>query len=91
MIARFWHSLRRDQATRWRTGFLGLTALVIGLEVWASADGSPDTDPWTDLLTRHVPAEVTFAAIGALLLWLPIHFGIRYARRSRARHTDVRE
>jgi hypothetical protein len=84
LLARFWRSLRRDPATRWRTGFLTLTALVIGLELRAATDGSPATDPWTDLVVRHVPWEVTAAVIGALALWLPAHFGIRYWRRHRA-------
>lgn len=76
---------------RWRFAFLAVTALAIVMECWASWDGNPNTDPWTDLLTRYVPAEVTFAAIGALALWVPIHFGIRYRRKARNRRTDVRE
>jgi hypothetical protein len=75
-------------ATRWRIAFLGLTAVVLGLEIWASADGNPNTDPWTDLLVRHVPAEIMFAAIGALSLWLGIHFGVRYIRKAKERRTD---
>lgn len=67
---------------RWRVAFLTLTALVIGMEIWAGVDGNPDTDPWTDLLVAYVPMEVTFALVGALLLWLPIHFWLRYRRRS---------
>jgi hypothetical protein len=75
-------------ATRWRALFLGLTALVVGMEIWASADGDPDTDPWTDLITDYVPAEVTFALIGALVLWLPVHFGVRYWRKRKADKID---
>ena len=67
----------------WVAGFLGLTAVVVGAELWASFDGDPDTAPWTDLIVRYIPAEVTFAAIGALVLWLPIHFAIRYWRKRR--------
>lgn len=84
LLARFWRSLRTDRATRWRTAFLGLTALVIGMEVAAAADGDDQTDPWTDLVVRHVPAEVTGLAIGGLSLWLVIHFGVRYLRKHRA-------
>jgi hypothetical protein len=70
-------------ATRWRIAFLGLTGLVIGMEIWASADGDPDTRPWTDEIVSAVPMEVTFALIGALVLWVPIHFWIRYLRKAR--------
>ena len=84
LAARFWRSLRSAPATRWRTGFLGLTALVIGMEVLAARDSSADTEPWTTLVVRHVPWEVTAAVIGALALWAPAHFGVRYWRRHRA-------
>lgn len=70
-------------ATRWRIAFLGLTVAVLGLEIWASADGNPNTDPWTDLIVRHVPGELTALAIGGLCLWLAAHFGIRYLRKHR--------
>lgn len=52
--------------TVWGLCFLGLTGIVIGLEIWAPADTDPDTIPWTDYITAHVPGEVTAAAIGAL-------------------------
>lgn len=73
----------------WRVSFLGLTALVLGMEVFASVDGNPETEPWTDLLVSYVPGEFTFAAIGALVLWLPVHFGLRYWRRSRDAGTEA--
>jgi hypothetical protein len=78
---------------RWlfRVPFLSFTALAIITECWFAWDGDPQTEPWTDLLTAYVPAEVTFAAIGALALWVPIHFGIRYWRKAQNRRTDVRE
>lgn len=72
----------------WRVSFLGLTALVLGMEVFASVDGNPDTEPWTDLIVSYVPAEFAVAAIGALALWLPVHFGLRYWRRSRDSGTE---
>jgi len=64
--------------------FLGLTALVLGMEVWASVDGDPETDPWTDLIVQYIPGEVTAVLIGGLALWLPVHFGLRYWRRHKA-------
>jgi hypothetical protein len=91
VIARFWRSLRRDPATRWRTGFLALTALVIVLELRAATDGSANTDPWTDLVVRHVPWEVALFVGGGGLVWLFGHFAVRYMRRARQRRTDVRE
>lgn len=63
-------------------GFLTVTAVAIIWELVASFDGNESTSPWTDLIVEHVPAEVTIAAVGALALWLPIHFGIRYWRKA---------
>jgi len=67
----------------WRWLFLGVTAAAVGLELWASFDGDPDTEPWTDLIVAYVPGEVTALVIGGLAVWLAIHFWIRYARRRR--------
>jgi hypothetical protein len=75
-------------ATRWRIAFLGLTGLVIGMEIWASADGDPNTDPWTDLIVRHIPGEVTALAIAGLCGWLAVHFGVRYWRKRKASKID---
>ena len=69
--------------TRWIATFLGLTAAALGMECWASWDGSPDTVPWTALIVQYIPGEVTAAAVGALVVWLPVHFGLRYWRRRR--------
>lgn len=68
---------------RWIAGFLAGTALLLGAECWASWDGSPDTVPWTDLIVQYVPGEVTLAAIAALVVWLPVHFFVRYRRKRR--------
>jgi hypothetical protein len=67
----------------WTLAFLGVTTVAIIAELWASFDSDPQTDPWTDLIVRHIPAEITFALIGALCLWLPLHFWIRYRRKQR--------
>jgi hypothetical protein len=75
--------------TAWVTAFLSGTALILTAELWASFDDDPNTDPWTDLIVAYVPAEITFAAIGALALWLPIHFAIRYKRRRDSTRSDV--
>jgi hypothetical protein len=75
-------------ATRWRIAFLGLTALVIGMELFAACDGSATTAPWTTLVVGHVPGEVTATAIGALVLWVPIHFWVAYRRKRKASKID---
>jgi hypothetical protein len=67
-----------------RWAFLGVTVVALGAELWASFDSSPDTEPWTDLLTTYVPAPVTYTAIGILILWLPLHFWLRYRRKAKA-------
>jgi hypothetical protein len=70
----------------WRNvAFLSATATVLAWELVASFDGDPETMPWTDMIVKYVPGEVTAAAIGALCLWLPVHFGLRYYRQGRNR------
>lgn len=69
-------------------GFLTATAIAIGWELVASFDNDVDTVPWTDLIVENIPAELTIAAIGALILWLPAHFGLRYYRKARGRQGD---
>jgi hypothetical protein len=72
-----------SRRTWWVAAFLAVTSAALGAECWASWDGSPDTMPWTDLIVRYVPGEVTLAVLGALLVWLPVHFFVRYRRRAR--------
>lgn len=72
-----------NRRAAWTTGFLSLTLFALVAELWASFDGDPVTDPWTDLIVRHIPGEITAVAIGGLSLWLPVHFGIRYWRKHR--------
>lgn len=74
--------------TAWRVGFLGVTALAIGMELWASFDGDADTEPWTDLIVSYVPGEVTALAIGGLVTWLAVHFIRRYRRKNGTGQTD---
>jgi hypothetical protein len=69
----------------WTIVFLGMsrraiTGAAVGMELWAGLDSSPDTVPWTDLLTRYVPQPITFAALAVLTAWLPIHFTKAYQR-----------
>jgi hypothetical protein len=69
----------------WPFAFLGLTAVLVGAEVWAATDHNPSTVPWTDYLLR-LPEEAVYALLGALLLWLPYHLWRRFRRREKAKH-----
>jgi len=73
----------------WKSvGFLGATAAVLGWELFASWDDDMGTSPWTDMIVTYIPGEVTAAILGGLLVWLPVHFGLRYYQRSRDRNGD---
>lgn len=76
------------RARTWIIVFLSITVLALGLELWASFDNDPNTWPWTDLIVEYVPFEITMAVIGALALWIVIHFIIRYRRRNKLRGED---
>jgi len=71
------------QKTHWITGFLTLTALAIVAECFAAFDDSTETIPWTDLIVEYIPGEIFAVALGALMLWVPVHFGIRYYKKSK--------
>lgn len=74
----------------WGGAFLGLTAVVIILELFASFDDSDNTVPWTDYIVQYIPGEVTAVLIGGLCLWLPVHFGLRYYKQHKeAKQDDV--
>lgn len=75
----------------WTIGFLGITAVAIALEVFASFDGSPDTVPWTDYIVRYIPGEIAALLIGGLALWLVVHFGLRYYRKHKAAQAAKKE
>lgn len=68
----------------WVAGFLTATAAALVAECWASWDSDPDTVPWTELIVTYIPGEVTLAVLGALVVWLPAHFLVRYRRRRRS-------
>ncbi|MFD0558142.1 hypothetical protein FB566_3437 [Stackebrandtia endophytica] len=72
----------------WSVAFLGLTGVVIGMEVWASVDSDPETVPWTDYIVQYIPVEISALLIGGLSLWLVIHFGRRYWRKHNQKSTD---
>jgi hypothetical protein len=61
--------------------FLTLTAAPIAMELLAALDSSPDTVPWTQLISTWVPWPVALGAYVALAVWLPVHFWVHYRRR----------
>lgn len=63
--------------------FLTLTVIPIVLELIYAFDGHGDSWPWTELIVRYVPWELALAAYGALALWVPIHFYVRYRRKQK--------
>lgn len=65
----------------WIIVFLFGTALVIGEECYAAFDNSPNTTPWTELLTTYVSPWITFSAIAVFVIWLPWHFILAYRAR----------
>lgn len=71
-----------------RVFFLGVTATALVTECWFAWDGDPETDPWTDLIGDYVPWQVALAVFGALLLWVPAHFWVRYKREAAERARD---
>lgn len=73
----------------WRNvAFLSATAAVLVWELVAAFDGDPRTMPWTELIVTYVPGEVAAVLLGGLIAWLPVHFGLRYWRKSRGRGGD---
>ncbi|HEX6038898.1 hypothetical protein [Longimicrobium sp.] len=77
---------------RWIRAFVAVFAVWLAMELWSSFDKDPDTVPFTWILVDHVSWELLLFVFGALALWLPPHFYIRYRRRARerARSTSAR-
>ncbi|MDD4110480.1 MAG: hypothetical protein PHS54_02885 [Clostridia bacterium] len=63
-----------NNKTKWTLGFLGVTAVAFILELIASFDKSSDTQSWTLLITRNIPAVITFPVLGVIIFWLIFHF-----------------
>ena len=63
-----------NNKTKWTLGFLGVTAVAFVLELIASFDRSPNTQSWTLLITRNIPAVITFPVLGVIIVWLILHF-----------------
>lgn len=65
----------------WSSIFLGLTGIVVGMEVWAANDSTPDTRPWTSFILQYLPKEVTYAVIAGFAVWLYFHFKKYYGEQ----------
>jgi hypothetical protein len=72
-----------SRRTAWIIGFLGVTFLAIGEELYAAFSHDPNILPWTELIVRYIPWPVTAIAIGVLVTWLPLHFLRAYRRQRR--------
>jgi hypothetical protein len=70
----------------WIIGFLGVTVVAVGAELWASFDGDPDTAPWTDLIVRyvtrggHVRVDRCAGVVAAAALLAAVHAEAQDAR-----------
>lgn len=60
--------------TAWRVAFWLMTALTVGMEVWAANDRNPVTETWTEALTNYVPAPILLAVTAWFATWLVDHF-----------------
>lgn len=65
----------------WVTGFLGVTATAVAMELVAVAKKDDHMPAWTSLVVRHIPKPVAFAAVGYLSTWLPLHF-VKYYKKA---------
>ena len=60
--------------THWRIAFWLMTALTVGMEVWAANDHNPVTETWTEALTHYLPAPILLAVVAWFATWLVQHF-----------------
>lgn len=70
-----------SRKTKWIIGFLGVTFLAIGEELYAAFSHDPNAVPWTTLIVTYIPWPVAAAAFVILATWLPWHFIRAYRRR----------
>lgn len=60
--------------TKWIIAFLGLTSVVIGMEVFAATFWNENRPPWTELIVNYIPFEVFCLVWGGLAIWISVHF-----------------
>jgi len=63
-----------EKKTKWNLSFLGMTAIVLAMELKAALDGNPDTAPGTYLIVNNISPWITFPAIFGIATWLIFHF-----------------
>lgn len=54
-----------------------LMAVIIGYELWCVLGHDPYTPPLTSVVVKLLPSWVTMP----FLVWLVLHFAIRYAKK----------
>lgn len=59
-------------------GWLGILVTLVGYELWCVLSGDKATPPLTDAVVRYIPWYVTVP----FLIWLLLHFVIRYTKVS---------
>jgi hypothetical protein len=64
----------------WSWIFLGLTSLVLGLEIFAAV-GPEWATTWTEYIVTYIPVEAAVAVWGASASWTFIHFWFAYRRK----------
>ncbi len=69
----------------WTIAFLGVTALALVMECLAAFDRSPDTLPWTYLITHFIPSYVFWPVLTGLVGWIVYHFVEKYRQVKRER------
>lgn len=69
-----------SRRTWWITGFLTVTGVAVGAEVFAAVDSNPDFPPWTDLLVTYVPEPVVMGGAALLAAWIVPHFAGHYPK-----------
>lgn len=66
----------------WTIGFLTITMAALGMEFYAGLDNSPNTVPWTELISSYIPQPITVSVLVLLATWLPVHFRHSYTNTS---------
>jgi len=67
-----------ENKTKWNISFLGVTVLVIIMELFAIFDNNPNTAPWTTLIINNIPSWAFFSFLGAFAFWVFGHFAKGY-------------
>lgn len=75
--------------TRWTIVIVGTFLTWLGEEIWALADASPNTQPFTDIVVHYVPRVVGIPSMVFFALWLGVHFISRWLGHPVATRQDL--